>query len=215
MSDSEGQLWPDNPNAPKITYGLYFREKANFAGFLIGSILYGTRGPLAYLRVGLFTLTWFVRFIPGIIIVLFFRCMGALLNPVRRRGEGIKWVLVSHTVAMFSVVTVGTAMNLEILSVSYIDDREFPDIDGFVPPGPLGYRWIVTSTALGIIPDTMLFLNNWLADGLLVRLFDVAFTRPSVDIVSSSSIVATSSTLGTSGPSPSLASCTSALWVRI
>ena len=36
------KLWSDNPNAPKIPYILYFNEKANFAGSLVTSILYGT-----------------------------------------------------------------------------------------------------------------------------------------------------------------------------
>ena len=42
MSGSQQTPWSNNPNAPKILYDLYFEEKANFAGFLIGSILYGT-----------------------------------------------------------------------------------------------------------------------------------------------------------------------------
>ena len=51
MSDSQEQWWPDNPNAPKITHILYFQEKATYAGSVIGSILYGTRGLLvAYLH---------------------------------------------------------------------------------------------------------------------------------------------------------------------
>ena len=54
MSDSQEQWWSDDPNAPKITHVLYFREKATFAGSLIGSILYGMRGlPVAYLHVRL------------------------------------------------------------------------------------------------------------------------------------------------------------------
>ena len=38
---SQQKPWSDSPNAPKITYKVYFEEKANFAGVLIGSILYG------------------------------------------------------------------------------------------------------------------------------------------------------------------------------
>ena len=43
MSDSQQKPWSNNPNAPKIPYVLYFQEKANLAGILIASILYGTR----------------------------------------------------------------------------------------------------------------------------------------------------------------------------
>ena len=44
MSDSQEKPWSDDPNAPEITYDLYFTEKAWFAGNLIASLLYGTPG---------------------------------------------------------------------------------------------------------------------------------------------------------------------------
>jgi len=133
-----------------------------------------------------------IRFILGVIIMLFFQCIAALLNPVHRRGEGIKWWLVSHTVAMFSFVTVYTAVNLHIQSESFIDNREdYRSVDPRVednPPadpvfgsGPLLYQYIIRNTALGLIPNTMFNLNNWLADGLLASsLFDPAPTCPGI-----------------------------------
>ena len=123
-------------------------------------------------------LTSFVRFVLGTLIVLFFKCMVALLNPAHRRGEGIKWGLVCYTAAMFSFVTVYTAMNDNIQSDSYIDNREFPGVDGVLPPGPLGYQALVYSKPLIIIPNLMFLLNNWMADGLLVSsLFDALFAH--------------------------------------
>ena len=111
-------------------------------------------------------------------MVLFFQCMGALFNPIHRRRNGIKWGLVSYAVAMFVFVTVFTAMNDHIQSISYIDDREFPGVEGVFPPGPLGYQLFIYSDVISIIPNLMFLLNNWLADGLLVGpLFDVAFAR--------------------------------------
>ena len=113
--------------------------------------------------------------------MLFFHCMAALLDPVNRRREGIKWGLVTYTVVMFSFVTVFTAMNLNVQSISFIDNREFPGVEGVLPPGPLGYQFFIYSRALSVIPNVMFLLNNWLADGLLVgSLFDVAFTRPAI-----------------------------------
>ena len=61
-------------------------------------------------------LTSFVRFVLGTLIVLFFKCIVALLNPAHHREEGIKWGLVCYTAAMFSFVTVYTAMNDNIQS---------------------------------------------------------------------------------------------------
>ena len=47
MNVSQEQPWSDKPNAPKITYRVYFDEKANLAGYLISSVLYGaSKAPL-------------------------------------------------------------------------------------------------------------------------------------------------------------------------
>lgn len=80
--------------------------------------------------------------------------------------RGIKWILVAHTTAMFSFVTIYTATSLDTLSVSYIDNREFPGLDGLLPPGPLDV--IYTSGAIDVVSNVMFVLNGWLADGLLV-----------------------------------------------
>ena len=107
-------------------------------------------------------------FLLGVLIVLFFQCMAALFDSANRRGEGIKWGLVSYTMAMFSFATVLTGMQLNIRSISYIDNREFPGVEGVLPPGPLGYQSFIWSGTLTLIPSLMFALNNWLADGLLV-----------------------------------------------
>ena len=93
--------------------------------------------------------------------------MGALFNPANRTKGGIRWGLVAHTVAMFSFVTISTALNLDIQSFSYIDNREFPG-NGGIPPGPLGYQFLIYSKAISVVPSIMFILNQWLADGLLV-----------------------------------------------
>ena len=99
--------------------------------------------------------------------------MAALLKPASNRRKVIRWGPVFYTVAMFSIATVYTATNLNVQSISFIDNREFPGIKGFVPPGPLGYLWS-NSRVLCTVPNLMFLLNNWLADGLMVgSLFDV------------------------------------------
>ena len=77
-------------------------------------------------------------------------------------------------------VTVQTGMQLNIQSISYLNNREFPGIPGVASPGPLGYQSIIFSDALSIIPNLIFFLNGWLADGLLVGPFDAVFTHPGV-----------------------------------
>ena len=177
MSNAHQKPWSDNPNAPVILYGLYIYEKVSLAGNLVSSILYGTCKKIPpHDRLTLPTSS-----ILGILIMVFFRSMAALFNPDNRRGEPIKWGLVSYTVVMFSVVTLGTAMQLDVQSISYIDNREFPGAKGMSFPGPLGYQWFILPEAISIIQNILFVLNNWLADGFLVcSLFDTAFTRPGV-----------------------------------
>ena len=108
--------------------------------------------------------------VAGINIVLFFQCMKAFLDPAKRPSGGVKWGFVAHTGAMFALVTVFTAIKLEVLSDSFIDNREFPGMGDILPPGPIGYQYIILSKAFGRASDVAFFLNNWLADGLLVSL---------------------------------------------
>ena len=181
MSSSQQKPWSDNPNAPKIPYVLYSEEKASFAGTSIGSILYGTCAtpsptppPIHACFAGSVLL--------GVVVVLFLQCMTAMFHPVHRRGQGIKWGLALYTAVIFSSVTALTGIQLYIQSVSYIDNHEFPGIGSRVPPGPLGYRSFICTGVLGIIPNVMFNLNNWLASGLLVSsLFDVTLARQVFD----------------------------------
>ena len=176
MSDSQQNPWSNNPNAPKIPRALYLEEKATFAGTLIGSILYGAPKTLPPTSPPL--CAYFVWFVPGIIIVLFFQCMVAMFYPVRPRDGNIKWGLASYTAVMFSVVTVFTATNLNIQSLSFVDHLEFDFADDL---GPLGYQLFIRTTILSRIPDIMFLLNGWLADGLLVSSsFDTAFAHRSL-----------------------------------
>lgn len=116
----------------------------NFAGFLIGTVCY------------------------GIVVVLFFQCMIALLNPANRTKEGIRWGLVAHTFFMFSFVTIYTAANLVFQSISYIDNREFPGGDGS-PPGPFGYQVANYFMGISVVQTVAFLINGWLADGLLLH----------------------------------------------
>ena len=113
-------------------------------------------------------LTFFLQsIIQGIAIILFFQCMGALLNPIDRTRGGIKWGLVAHTAAMFSVLTVNAAISLNIEPISYINNREFPG-DDFFPPGPSGYQYLTYATAVSVVSSVMSFMIPCLADAFLV-----------------------------------------------
>jgi len=143
MSHSWGPSWSNKPYAPQIPLKLYVDEKSNFAGFIVGSVLY------------------------GIVVIVFFQCMGTLLDPVNRSREGIRWGLVVHTVAMFSCFTINTALSLDYQSIAYIDNRAFPG-DASLPPGPYTYQYLISSGAINVVSGSMFLLNNWLADGLLL-----------------------------------------------
>ena len=113
--------------------------------------------------------------------MLFFKCVDALLDPAYRRGERIRWGLVSYTMVVFLLVTVQTAVGLYNQSICYIDNREYPGVEGVTSPGPMGYLALIYHEALGVAPNVMFFLNGWLADGLLVgSLSDAAFAHQRV-----------------------------------
>ena len=113
-------------------------------------------------------LTFFVQFIPGIIIALFTQSMTALFSPDHRRGGPIKWGLASYTLVIFSVVTIQTAMDLHLQSIAFVDNRRFPGVRGEVFPGPVGYQTFISHEAISIVPNVMFTLSNWIGDGLLV-----------------------------------------------
>ena len=121
----------------------------------------------------------FLPLAPRILIVLSFQCMAALFNPVHRRWNGIRWGVVSYTAVMFSAMTVQTTMNLQILSICYIDNRKFLG-KGALGPGPYGYFMSIYTEALNdVIPNVMFPLSNRSSDGFfwLVLCPDAATTR--------------------------------------
>ena len=176
MFDSQSGMWSDNPNSPKVPYEEYLYEKVWFAGVLIASMFYGTRETSPRARPP--THPHFVSFILGVVVAVFIQCMTALFDPIYRRGEPIKWGIISYTVAMFLLVTIETAMQLNTQSVSYVDNRECQSMltvlgtyqgPEFIP------------RAISITQNIMFTSNNWLADGLLVSSsFSAAFTHPDV-----------------------------------
>ena len=91
---------------------------------------------------------------------------------------------------MFLFVTIYTALNLDMLFISYVGNREFTGITGF-PPGPLGYEYLSYHETIGIVSTVMFLLNNWLADGLLVYPMSSPIAQVSNVGCYSSSIVAT------------------------
>ena len=101
--------------------------------------------------------------------------MAALLSPANPMRRVIRGALVVHTVALFVFVSIPVGMGLNFSSIEYINDREFPGNDQY-PPGPLGYDGIVSTKATAPIFNAMFPLNQWLADGLLVRLIASSVT---------------------------------------
>ena len=91
-----------------------------------------------------------------------------MFDPAYPMRAGIRWGLITHAAAMFAFATIFTAINLDIQSISYIDNREFSDdLDGF-PPGPFGYQLFISAEAISVVPIVMFYLNTCLANGLLV-----------------------------------------------
>lgn len=120
--------------------------------------------------------------------------MAALFDPVNRTGKrGVKLGLAFHAATMFTILTISIGMGLNLQSISHIDNREFPGNDQ-LPSGPLGYKLLIYSKAISVIPNFAFLLNQWLADGLLVSSVLISVDRVSNMNHYPSSIVATLST---------------------
>ena len=197
MSGPSPEPWSNNPYAPGISYSLYISEKANLAGILIGATLYGMSTCICVhlLNIPLAIL--------GVVIILFFRCLGVLFSPANHTQGCAKWGLAIHTTVMFSLTTISTAMSFNLQSISYIDNLEFSSVDGFLPPGPVGYQLLIYSKAIDVVPNVSFMLNNWLADGLLVGCAFGLTPQTSHRDHLHSSTVAMSFTSRTTGPLPS------------
>lgn len=200
MVNTSEPLWSNNPNAPRIRFLVYFTEKVTLAGILLGAICYGTVLPT---RLSLHPHVDH-PIDPGILVTVFFQCISVLLYPPNRTKRDTKWGLVAHTSAMFSFVTIATALTLDLQSTSYVDDRHFPGFrGGQLAPGPIGYKILVYSKAITVAPNLMFLFNQWLADGLLVSPVVGPSYQVSNGSHSSSSTVATLFTPRTSGLLPS------------
>ncbi|KAF9489036.1 hypothetical protein BDN71DRAFT_1512520 [Pleurotus eryngii] len=95
----------------------------------------------------------------GITIVLFFRCLIALLG--RRRGATYNPILAGYTFLLFSFNTVFVAMNMHNSRLAYTDHDDFPG-------GPALFTLSRYSMAIAVVPNAAFILSNWPADGLLV-----------------------------------------------
>ena len=85
----------------------------------------------------------------------------------RARGD-IRWGLVALTTAMFTLTTIILASFLDIMSISYINNRGFPSLNGAPLSGPLGYQMSTYRKGISFVAPIMVPVNQWLADGLLV-----------------------------------------------
>jgi hypothetical protein len=187
MSDPLYQPWSGDPYAPQIPYWLYYLEKANFAGVLMGGIFYGMRRPTFASPCSSRLFDCHSRDCRRSVLP----SHGSLTQSRQSHKGGHQVGFVAHTAAMFAFATIYIATSLDARSISYIDNRDFPGEGDAPPPGPLGYLFSLDWKAIDVIPDVMFLSNNALADGLLVSSGSNPISRVSNVGCHSSSTVAT------------------------
>jgi hypothetical protein len=108
------------------------------------------------------------------LVVLYFQAITALVNPLYREGQSIKWGLVGYLTVLFGLATTFTALKVRLQQLAYIDNREFPGlpygVPHTIPPGPIGWSLLMYSKPLAIIPNVCFIIANWMADDLLVSI---------------------------------------------
>ena len=111
------------------------------------------------------------------LVVLYFQAITALVNPLYREGQSVKWGFVGYSTVLFGLATTFTAMRVRLQQLAYIDNREFPGlpygVPDTIPPGPIGWSLLMYSKPLAIVPNVCFIIANWMADGLLVSIHDV------------------------------------------
>jgi hypothetical protein len=174
------------PYAPVLGWSQYYYEQASFFGGHISAMLYGIS---AYLSVcpclpRLFDLN--SRDCHRTVLPVH----GRVVQPLQSRNSGHQMGLGAYTVAMFSFVTIATAMNLNLLDLllHYISRTLrglsvtllTAHIHNYSPRRPA--------------PNILFFLNSCLADGILVGPESKSVAQMSYASRPCSSIVATSFT---------------------
>ena len=131
----------------------------------------------------------------GIVVTLFFKCMGALISPANNMRRSVKWGLAAHITALFVLLSIQVTMDLHAGSIEFVDGRDFPGTDK-IPPGPIGcYIILGSSAAFRTLYKAIFPLNQWLADGPLVSFTLHSAARVPYMVCSSSCIVVISSIL--------------------
>ena len=59
-------------------------------------------------------------------------------------------------------------MGLNLQPIAYVNNRNFPGAQAVPFTGPIGYKELIYTSAISIVPNATFQLNQWLADGLLV-----------------------------------------------
>ena len=104
----------------------------------------------------------------GIVVILFFQCIGALVDPANDMRRSVKLGLVAYTAALVSFSTISLAVARNVLSTGFIDIRNFPGTEEY-PPGPLGGTLIFgVDNGRATLVSFPAPVNQWLSDGLLV-----------------------------------------------
>ena len=105
---------------------------------------------------------------PGIVVILFFQCIGALINPANDTRRSVKLGLAAYAVALFLIPTIPLVAGRDVFPTVFIDIRNFPGTEEY-PPGPLGGAMISNASdpwvALLGIPAPV---SQWLSNGFLV-----------------------------------------------
>ncbi|KAJ7582188.1 hypothetical protein C8J56DRAFT_1005964 [Mycena floridula] len=118
-------------------------ERASLAGVCMGAVAY------------------------GIHLVLFFQCFQLLY---RDRKAANRMYLMIYIVTIFTLGTIGNAMDIKVAEMSLIDYRDFP--------GSTGLRIVAVDFATpSVIGNSVYIVSSWFQDALLIYRFWIIFNR--------------------------------------
>ncbi|TCD68387.1 hypothetical protein EIP91_010896 [Steccherinum ochraceum] len=97
----------------------------------------------------------------GVQLTLFLLCFNHLWSERKDKTRTRTYFWMVYIVILFSLGTIGNAVNMRITELSFVDNRNFPG-------GPSAYEVELNFIPLNIAGTAAYIINGWLQDGLLL-----------------------------------------------
>ncbi|EIW81764.1 hypothetical protein CONPUDRAFT_152668 [Coniophora puteana RWD-64-598 SS2] len=104
----------------------------------------------------------------GINVTLFFQCFNILVS--RHRKSRTDWFHLVYICLLFTMATLGNAINTKWCEMMFVDDINFPG-------GPVAFNSEESGYLMNLVGNCVYIINLWFQDGLLLYRFYIIYRR--------------------------------------